>query len=80
MKLTEEQIESHKEENQGYCTECKAISGDHVEPDAEHYECEECGNESVMGIDMAVIEGHIEIVDEEESDDDESDFEGDEEY
>jgi hypothetical protein len=48
----------------GICLECFAVR-DGVEPDAEHYNCEECACDAVMGLDTALITGHIGITEEE---------------
>lgn len=57
-KPTIEQIEASISSNDGYCTSCDAITNiGGVEPDAEGYDCEECGNATVMGIENALIMG-----------------------
>jgi hypothetical protein len=62
MKMT---IEEFKEEtmcgNPGYCKECKDITHYSAEPDACNYHCDECGNESVFGLEMAMVMELIEI-------------------
>lgn len=78
MKMTTEQYEEHVENNSGYCKECDAITSDEVEPDAEGYECPECGNMSVMGTENALLLEHIEITDDLEEV--EEDLEDDEDY
>lgn len=45
----------------GYCTECKEITHDMCEPDAQGYECPQCGNNTVMGFENAVLIGEIEL-------------------
>ena len=52
--FTLEEIEDMLESNEGICTECGAIRSC-VEPDAEGYKCEECGENAVMGIELALI-------------------------
>lgn len=54
----------------GFCTECKKITNEEgVEPDAENYECEECGSPAVIGVENALIQGLIDA----SSDDDDGD-------
>jgi Zn finger protein HypA/HybF involved in hydrogenase expression len=51
----------------GICLECgNTQSG--VEPDAEEYECENCGENKVMGIENAFLIGEVEVSDEDEED------------
>lgn len=75
MKMTTAQFETHQDDNDGYCTNCDRVTTQDVEPDAEGYECSECGKETVMGVDNAIILEHIEISDE----DGDEDFENGEE-
>lgn len=58
--MDEEEIQQHIDDNNGYCTTCKAVTNDGgVEPDAEGYRCDECGSMTVMGIEQALICGHL---------------------
>jgi predicted RNA-binding Zn-ribbon protein involved in translation (DUF1610 family) len=41
-------------DNPGFCTSCGA-EADSVEPDAEGYECECCGEHAVMGAEMLFL-------------------------
>lgn len=51
--------------NMGYCTTCQMITNDMgVEPDAEEYQCYECGEHTVMGVETAFVIGHIVIEEE----------------
>ncbi len=68
MKMTQEKYESHFDNDAGYCTHCKEITMAGVESDAQEYECSECGNESVMGLDLAIELEHIVVTDEEDED------------
>lgn len=58
--LSAEEIESvyreHRETYIGYCRVCEDWTTDCVEPDAEDYECECCGNDSVIGADNWLME------------------------
>ncbi len=52
VKLSE--IRGHIEENNGYCTTCKQVTQfGGVEPDARKYECPECHNMTVYGMEEA---------------------------
>lgn len=47
--------------NCGLCLCCGEIKEGQVEPDAEEYECDACGEFAVEGIENALICGHLEI-------------------
>ncbi len=47
--------------NTGYCTTCEAFVGDSVEPDAEGYTCPDCGEDTLMGAEEALLQGLIEV-------------------
>lgn len=47
---------------QGFCTNCRRITSDSVEPDAREYECESCGERTVYGAEEALFMDLIEIV------------------
>ena len=57
---------------EGWCKTCQKFTGDDVEPDAEDYECEECGEDTVVGAENALVEGLFEISDEDLDDDDDA--------
>lgn len=79
MKMTTAQFEEHQDDNAGYCTHCDQITTSDVEPDAEGYDCPECHNQTVMGLDNALVLEHVEITDEEDPDDEEDEDEEEEE-
>lgn len=63
MKMKEATYRQADCESAGFCSSCKEItefSG--VEPDADEYECPDCGNQTLMGISNALILGFITIV------------------
>jgi hypothetical protein len=74
-KLTTKTYEQHVKDNDGYCVKCKKVTtfGD-VEPDAEEYTCEVCGEETVLGMEGALLLDYIEI-DEDAEEEDEDDVE-----
>jgi len=58
--MEEDEILDAINDNAGYCTTCEAITMDSsVEPDAENYECPDCGNMTVMGIEQAILLGKL---------------------
>jgi len=62
MILNYEEVLDYTECYAGYCTDCNQITQDYgVEPDAEKYSCLECGEHTVMGIENAILMGHISI-------------------
>jgi hypothetical protein len=62
MILSEEDYKMHCDSYAGYCTDCKDITRDSdTEPDATDYECPDCEEMTCMGIEQALLEGHIEI-------------------
>lgn len=44
---------------EGFCVRCKEWTSDGVEPDAEGYECPDCGEPAVMGAENALISGYV---------------------
>lgn len=60
--LTEEEYFDHLDNNDGVCLACTDWTDGRVEPDAEEYECEECGASAVCGAEQALILGVIEFV------------------
>lgn len=64
MKLTEAEFRMERDDYMGYCTACDDITTECVEPDAEGYTCEVCGEACVMGLEDALIAGYVQIVEE----------------
>lgn len=63
-KLSQADYHEACNEYAGYCTTCKAVTNESgVEPDAEEYMCDECGEFTVMGIEQALILDYLEITD-----------------
>ena len=58
--MTEKEYLVNRNYYNGICTNCKSIQSD-CEPDAENYKCWECGEENVIGIELALIAGYIHI-------------------
>jgi len=62
MIMTKHDYSNHREEYNGYCKACKDVTNyGGVEPDADSYECETCGKNSVIGVEDALICGYIKI-------------------
>lgn len=66
MKITKEQRKRMQEVDfeeiteamglsEGYCVNCGEFTRDCTEPDAEDYDCPECGENSVMGAEQMCI-------------------------
>jgi hypothetical protein len=51
------------QEDAGLCVSCGQVQGWGIEPDAEDYECEHCGEYAVLGMEEALLRGRIEIAD-----------------
>jgi thiol-disulfide isomerase/thioredoxin len=55
----------------GWCKSCKAFTTGSVEPDAEDYECEACGEPEVIGAEDALMFGLITIGETDDEDEEE---------
>lgn len=61
--MTEDEFEEMLACDAGYCSTCDDITTEGgVEPDADGYECELCGNYTVSGLENAALNGDIKIV------------------
>lgn len=65
IELTEAEYLYGTDNNFGICVSCKHIAEGGCEPDAEEYECDNCGENGVMGYENALICGNITIKEEE---------------
>lgn len=63
VKMTMEEYREHCDSYDGICLACGEVKFGDCEPDAESYICPECSSDSVMGIELALIAGLIEIKD-----------------
>lgn len=65
--MTEQEYHEHVDAYDGVCLSCKEVRYGNTEGDAENYDCESCGKKAVMGIELALVAGHIDFVEEEEA-------------
>jgi len=59
--ISESEYEQHVEDYDGLCLACHEFTCGGVEPDANGYECENCGEMKVMGTEGALIAGLIDF-------------------
>lgn len=59
--FSEDEYTDHCDCNDGICLKCGSIKFGDCEPDAENYKCDVCDSRSVMGFEMALVAGYIEI-------------------
>lgn len=60
VKMSVEQYRKYCFDYMGICTSCGEMAPE-CEPDAERYECPECGEDTVYGVEQALLLGKIEI-------------------
>jgi len=60
-RITMVQFEQAVMDHVGWCPVCGEFTSDYVEPDAENYECDLCGKNTVMGATYAAISGEFSI-------------------
>lgn len=64
MKISTEAFRESREEYHGYCLKCDDITEwGGVEPDAEKYPCPQCHCKTVMGVENALLMGHLRFKD-----------------
>jgi hypothetical protein len=49
------------EDDEGWCTTCQEFTANNVEPDARDYQCQCCGEHTVMGAEEALVCMEIEV-------------------
>lgn len=67
VSITEDEYYQHAGDHDGLCVACLEFTEGEIEPDAEKYPCSGCGKRQVMGIELALLKGHIEITEEGDS-------------
>lgn len=60
VRMSQEQYQELRDDYGGICLNCGELAFG-VEPDAESYECESCGQANVFGIEQALLMGRIEL-------------------
>lgn len=65
--LTEDEYLEHTDAYDGVCLGCGKWTSGGVEPDAEKYRCEDCGEAKVYGTEQAMVIGRL-YIDEDEGD------------
>ena len=61
LSVTEVEFEHLKKAGAGICIGCGNVQPNGVQPDAERDECVVCGSASVCGVELAVINNHIDV-------------------
>lgn len=61
ISITEDDYEYHTENYDGVCLGCGEWQDGGVEPDAENYKCEACGENKIVGAEQALIMGEIDF-------------------
>lgn len=64
LPLSESEYHALVRQDAGLCLDCGSTETLGVEPDAEGYECEECGAGAVQGLENALCDGNIAIQEE----------------
>lgn len=62
LKLTEDEYSELRDSNSGFCVACGKINDGGHEPDAEDYECSFCEEPKSSGIELLLLSGVVEIV------------------
>jgi hypothetical protein len=60
--ISMEEYNQHRGDYDGLCLACSEWSFGGTEPDAEEYECEACGESKVVGAEIALMSGAINVV------------------
>lgn len=56
-----QELLQHQNNYDGVCTHCGLWTAGGVEPDADDYECEACGEHTVVGAELAFVRDDIEV-------------------
>jgi hypothetical protein len=64
--ITENEFAEATDNSMGWCPKCREFTRDCTEPDAEGYDCEQCGENSVVGAEVAMVAGMFDFREEEE--------------
>lgn len=66
LKVTKEEYVSLRNSYDGFCVKCGKVNEGNHEPDAEHYECSHCETKNSFGVEICLMNGSIEIVEDSE--------------
>lgn len=61
MRITESKYHRMENEYRGYCPDCDKFTREMTEPDADGYDCPECGGMNVKGVMNALFDGDLEF-------------------
>jgi hypothetical protein len=67
LKISESEFHDLRDSHSGFCEYCGSVNDGGHEPDAEKYECSNCEKKHSYGIEIAMMGGKVEIVDQEDS-------------
>lgn len=59
--IPEAEYQDAAESNLGWCPSCLAFTRENTEPDADGYDCSECGGSSVVGAEQALLLGLVQF-------------------
>ena len=57
--ITVDRFQEAMDGDEGFCTYCKDFTRSETEPDAEKYDCPDCGNQTVCGAEQALLLGLV---------------------
>jgi hypothetical protein len=60
-RISEERYHEVADSYEGFCTSCQDFTRECTEPDAEDYDCPVCEENSVVGVELALMMGLIDI-------------------
>lgn len=66
VKMTQGDYLKHCDDSDGLCLACTQITYGNTEPDATDYLCDHCSECEVVGMEIAMLNGDIELTDDDE--------------
>lgn len=70
LEVTEDEFRNLSNEYCGFCFHCGSVKYGDCEPDARDYECEDCGENRVYGIEESLMYNRISLTDKYDDDND----------
>ena len=61
--ITLSEYDDARDSHLGWCPTCEEFARDSTEPDADGYDCPDCGGQRVVGAEQALLLGLVEIGD-----------------